>query len=218
MPHELTCHRCHRPLKIPRGLPGRWLTCPRCLARVRNLEQLDDPQAISGEARAPDDAPVRPRPCPGCGREVDPSWRRCPVCEEPLSGRRDRSPPLDREVGRDTGAGTIILVVLGCVLLGGIGLFLTTGGINLILDVKNPNGGVTWVLGLAVVGALGVGCLAAGIARRSRGAGVAVGVTGGLLGGLLTGLGVVLVIVLTLCFGFLAAFQNFLQTCGKGCH
>ena len=68
MPLETTCPRCKHVLRVPAGVAGRWLTCPRCLSSVGNPNELvADP---SGRPAPPSAEELRQTVCPECGREL----------------------------------------------------------------------------------------------------------------------------------------------------
>jgi hypothetical protein len=118
--------------------------------------------------------------CPECGRSVQPAWKICPFCEEPLARRPvQRKKILDTEVRRDTGAVGSGLVVLG--LLGALGIifFLCGGGGNLQAEQGRAFGRVGMILCVLLF----VGVIA-GISLAAQGKQVGLRVGSGVLGGL----------------------------------
>jgi Double zinc ribbon len=123
---ELTCPSCGHVLRVPEDMQEPWVTCPRCLASVNNpLEQsitaapppATPTAAISAETQ-------HPSMCPGCSKNIDPQWRFCPHCNYPLQSRDERFDVRvpERDIRRDskrTGAGLILLAVLGALGIGG---------------------------------------------------------------------------------------------------
>jgi predicted RNA-binding Zn-ribbon protein involved in translation (DUF1610 family) len=215
MSHEIACSACHRILRVEKAPTSPWLTCPRCLARVVNpaaLVRTDFPSAPArSEPASPGEVAGAPT-CLGCGREVRGSWRVCPECGEPL--RRPALLPrddLDRAAHRDNNGSRAVAIVLGVLVVLGIILFFALGGVDLVNASKEGPG----VLGIGVLalGAIVVGVLA--IAYNSKNP-TATAVSG-IVGGVTFGVGAVLLVVLLSCLAALAAFQNFIETCGKGC-
>jgi hypothetical protein len=206
---ETTCPRCKHVLRVPAGVAGRWLTCPRCLSSVGNPHELltDEPARPAAPVEEP-----RQTTCPECGREVDSQWRVCPYCEEPLREERRglTVPQLDRDIRRESSAGGVVAIVLGVVLTFGMVCFLAVGGPALIMN--GPEGSMVLVIGAGVVTAVGVGCIVLALNSRSKAGGTASGVVGGIL----TGAGAVGCVVLFACLSILAAVQNFFNACK--CH
>jgi hypothetical protein len=208
MPHEITCPTCQHTLHVAAGTPGRWLTCPRCLASVGN-------PFVLGVTDAPARPPVAPPPepaagedrCPGCGRAVDRGWRLCPFCAEPLgrAAAPRRPAGVDEEVQGDSkgvGLGLIALGMLGAV---GMVLFLCGGGLGHL-----PGGqvrqavGITFVAGILFLGLVVAGMTVSATGRRAAGriAAIALGAAATVL--------LALVLVLT-------AFIYSVASCFEGC-
>jgi hypothetical protein len=80
---ELTCPRCGNTLRVADSVEGKWLTCPRCLASVRN------PNA-DRVATAPSGGQVQPLPRP------------------PYQG-----PSIERDTRGDTATTGLLLILLG---------------------------------------------------------------------------------------------------------
>jgi hypothetical protein len=208
MPHELTCQSCGNPLRIPRGLPGRWLTCPRCLASLGNPDVLDDPQARREPGREPREAPAdQPRPCPACGRPVEREWRSCPFCEEPLRARpeRRRQRSIEDQIKRDSGVGLLVGGLLLLLLGVGAVCFFGFGGFEMVL--KSPSGVSVLLFLAALAGLVGGGGAALMVPGQRPGQRAMVG--------FLSGLGIILA-GLVLCA--LATVFVVFQACARGCH
>jgi hypothetical protein len=193
MATQVTCSSCGHTLRVADDDPDRWLTCPRCLARVVNTRALVT--ADSPRRQRPDEPSGEDRACLECGREVKRSWRICPFCEAPLRGVRGRSlPSVDDDVRRDTkglGIGLIVLTLLGGA---GIIVFLCGGGLaNMRMAETRQAATVATVVGIVLFIPAIAGIV---LAVRSKDSGSRV--VGGVLGGVGVGL-----LVLAVCVSFL---------------
>jgi hypothetical protein len=208
MTHEITCPTCKHTLRVAAGAPGRWLTCPRCLASVGNPHVLQAPDAPARlpSAPPPEQAAAEDR-CPGCGRVVAPRWRTCPFCAEPLgrAAAPRRPAAVDEEVRGDSKGVGLGLVLLG--LLGGAGmvLFLCGGGLGDLRWVGAKQAvGITFAVGILCLGLVVAGMTVSATGRQAAGRIVTVA-----LGAAATVL-LVLVLVLT-------AFIYSVASCLEGC-
>ena len=123
MPQEIICPGCQSRLLLPPERPATGFTCPRCLAPV------PDPDAITAAASIPPSPPAveRRRLCSACGRELEESWRCCPVCltrisELPVESISRMIRPADVDVKGDSWRTKPILAVLAA--LGVLGVIL----------------------------------------------------------------------------------------------
>jgi hypothetical protein len=198
---ETTCPRCQHVLRVSRDVAGSWLTCPRCLGSIRNPNELT--QSERPAARPPEDAgePAgRDAVCDDCGRAVDSRWRVCPFCEAPLRGpRRLTAPEFDRDVRRETGAGWVVALVLGGMLLIGVCFFLSMGGPALVGASRDSV--QVFAFGGGTILAVAVGCIALAATSKSKVASTAAGV----IGGIVVGIGVTGLLVLLSCMSFIQA-------------
>jgi hypothetical protein len=124
MSERIYCPACKRALRLPADCVDPWLSCPRCLARIRN-PQSEPERAPSSPGVAPQERQPEARPrCPGCGVDVEPRWLFCPFCEERLRDRLPRqwSGSVEGDVRRDTTTMQVILILLA--IVGGLGIFL----------------------------------------------------------------------------------------------
>jgi hypothetical protein len=224
--HKVTCPVCHSTLRIPEGVAGRWVSCPRCLASILN------PEPSPAGAFRPEE-PSRTT-CPWCGERVEAAWRVCPYCEESLqpggqaSGvvileQEQRSPspvsrrtrarrpgvPVDREVQQDTKGVLIGLGVMTAMILLGILIFAGLGGGDLVGASKE--GPFILGMGILFLGAIGV-CVFALVAKTPSSGGK---VLSGLLGGLAVGATVALSVTLLAICAFFSFVISVLDTCTK---
>jgi hypothetical protein len=209
MSSELACPRCKHRLRVSGDADSRWLTCPRCLASVRNPRFNGEPNPVL------DAAPLRvvqPEPltaCPACGRPTEATWRFCPHCEQPLraglrsAGRRVRLPDEDEHY--DSQGLNVGLMVLGILLVLGVGLFLVSGGLGLVLNVRN--GATVLILG-GVVGAVFLGGV---LAIRAGASNQRVKSVTQMLGCFVAGAGAACLVIFATCIGLL-------NGCARGFH
>jgi hypothetical protein len=195
----VTCPRCKHRLAVAADAAGMWLTCPRCLASVANPNLLAVPTEPADVASRDGDRPAPPprRPpdeCPSCGRRVEPGWRSCPWCEQPLDrpARRPRLRSADDDLRLDTAGATAGLTVLIVFCVLGLVSLLVLGGPFL----REPGAGGYFAVGIVGLLVLGVGC---GVAASRGGAG---GTTAAVLGSV----GVCALVLMTL-------FMMFVATC-----
>jgi hypothetical protein len=202
MAHDLSCPRCNRRLRVSGESEDLWLTCPRCLGSVRNPRgSQSEITTVSDDGPLPAVGPeLSRRPCPSCGNPVERNWRRCPLCEVPLRpGRRSakRRPP-DEDVRQDSLGANYALLALGALLLIGVGLFLATGGLRLVLAERDPK--TVIVFGSAVLTVIISGLVAIGMGSRNPGTKLFAGVVGGFV----AGAGALCLVIFALCIGVLS--------------
>jgi hypothetical protein len=184
---ELTCQRCGNTLQVADSVEGKWLTCPRCLASVRN------PNA-DRVTSTPSQGQVQPAPRP-----------------------RYQAPSIERDTRGDTAATGALLIILGLVGFVFFLMVLCGGGfqgrsleslIGLIV-------GVGFLLIVIVIVGIALGSRSRDPRARAS-TGVAGGVVTGLIGALATGLIVAILTVMAI-FAAIAAFIGaFIQTCKCG--
>jgi hypothetical protein len=199
---RITCPACNKTLLVASDAKDSWLTCPHCLTQVMNpwLQVTSTPPPAPAHTPVP---PETPR-CPGCGRDVDASWRFCPQCNADLRGSkrtRTAGEELDIEVKRDTQGSVFSLGVFLFLAVGGLILFLSLGGVQEFANSPNQAGPYL-VMGL-VVALLLAGGFALLAGPRSPGQKV--------LSGFLGGFTIALVLIVALV---LASCANFAATCG----
>jgi hypothetical protein len=171
MPTSITCERCGRRLLIS-WAPNYELTCPHCMAKLRNPNYGQAPsaperptaQAIRREAPA-EQAPARPaspeRPpenrCLSCDALLEPGWRCCPYCRSPRRGFREAGPAysLDTDVRRDSTGTVVGLCFLGVLVVIGILTFTRVQGAELL---RGTSQGTIIVVSFVVLAA-GLACL-----------------------------------------------------------
>jgi hypothetical protein len=181
MASEIACPRCNQRLRVLPDTAVRWLTCPRCLASIKNPGEIGDVYALAAEPDAPAEARPGPRNCRSCGRPAEAGWRFCPYCEQPLRRRRqavtrERSEP-DEDAWWDARGVDGGLIGLGVLLMVGIVLFVSQNGLRL-RRINTPGEFLCVGAPLLIAGVGGVLALAAGagnpLARRvTRGVGCA---------------------------------------------
>jgi hypothetical protein len=163
----LDCPSCGGRLQIPPWLRSRHLTCPRCLAGIRN------PNA-STEPPAPATGPTGP--CPVCAEDIDARARVCPLCGERVDGEELN---LEGEVRRDSG-----LLKAGFIGLAGLGAL---GIAHVLLAYRPTMDPAKWGILFAIfAGVLGAG-IVLNLKRENpvaRGAGRAILGTLAVAGGL----------------------------------
>jgi hypothetical protein len=207
----ITCPSCGRHLRIAAEVQDRWLSCPHCLASIANPRRDHAPPAA---VIAPAEPAMVRRACPECGEPVEPAWRFCPNCDARLRRPRRRlaEPALDVEVRSDSHVSAIVLGVLAVLSIVGVGLFLASGGLDLV-NFTGPAGAHVLLLGGAVVGVVvvGVGVLV----WTSKGAGTKA--LSGMLGGLTIGLSIALTFAVLLLLAIWSACIGILEACSRGC-
>jgi hypothetical protein len=202
MPSELACHRCNRRLRVTPDAESRWLTCPRCLASVRNPH-------FSGQANPVlDAAPIAIREvevtgkvCPTCGHDVKSDWHFCPYCEQSLRPRSldvRRGTLSDDDAAFDRRGANVGLVLVGLLLIIGVVAFLGTGGLWRMLNLRDPRSfiGAGMVLLVAVIG----GLLAIGAGLRDESARG----WSQMFGCFMTGAGMTCILIFASCIGLLS--------------
>jgi hypothetical protein len=123
MSERIFCPACKCGLRLPVDCVDPWLSCSRCLARIRNPQSIEE-----GETPSPTDVIEEHSPedlrCPGCGVHVEPQWLFCPHCEErlyeQLPNRWSRS--VEGNVRRNNFAWQVIRTVLA--VFGGYGILI----------------------------------------------------------------------------------------------
>lgn len=214
MTREVTCPSCQNCLRVPAGATEKWLSCPRCLGSIGNPNVLlssEAPPVLEPAGPAEELAPLS---CPSCERPVERGWRVCPFCEQTLKLPQPaiKISSLERDVKQDTTGGTIVSTVLGTLLLLGIVVFFTMDGPRLLAHSGDAQGVFAFGGIALLVVAVGVGI----ITSRSRNK--TASVVSSLVGGLVIGAGIVGLMALLACLTILAAINNFLNICAKGCH
>ncbi len=115
MSERIKCPSCGAGLILSQKADEWRAACPRCLAVIDVPEATPAPQAIQEQR------PERRQDassCPHCGRAVEPAWRTCPWCDEPLRGRQNiHYNRADLDVRRDTQRTSVFAL-----LLAGIGV------------------------------------------------------------------------------------------------
>ncbi|MCI0465260.1 MAG: zinc ribbon domain-containing protein [Gemmataceae bacterium] len=211
MSHRVTCTRCQHVLHVPGDIRDRWITCPRCLSSVPNPGFSDvapgpAPAGAPAQPPPPEVLLVTERSCPDCGNPVEPSWRYCPHCDEPL----DHPAPVRRrgtaesDVRFDTGVVGVGVGVLG--MLGGLGMvvFYCGGGLR---GVDSKTGaenaaGAGMVVGLVLFGLVIVGMILGGQGRQPG-----TRVTSLVLGGIALGMLVLGLLVASTVYLFAGCFE-----------
>jgi hypothetical protein len=207
----VTCSACGQRLRVTEDVPGNWLTCPRCLASVLNPLRPGAPhreEFLSETA----EVPVVRRLCPECRQPVESSWRFCPNCDFPLRARRRvlRDRPVDAEVKSDATVSIVVMSILGALVLFGIVIFVSSGGLDLAF-FSGPSGGRFLLLaGVGIVVVLvGVGVLV----RASKGPGTKA--LSGVLGGVAIALTLGLTFAVLLLCAIWSAFIGLIETCSQ---
>jgi hypothetical protein len=123
MSERISCPGCKRVLRLPPDCTDPWLSCPLCLAKIRNpqAEGVAEHPREERPAGQGEEAP-RDRTCPSCGAAVERRWMICPFCEATLRRRRRRRrrAGADVDARRDISTTGVVMILLA--VLGGIGI------------------------------------------------------------------------------------------------
>jgi hypothetical protein len=123
LPRRIPCPSCQKTLTV-QTVHEPWLTCPHCLAKVKNPTQADPASTAITSAQPPRSASSG-SVCPACGAAVESGWAHCPHCSERLRPGRtsaESPPPVDVDVRRDVRSAWTALCLF--LILGGIGIGL----------------------------------------------------------------------------------------------
>ena len=198
MAKQFPCPRCRNSLEVPAEFADETLTCPRCLAEIPR-PRLEGITTGPAEARHGPEWALR---CPGCGEDVQPSWRACPHCGRRLDLEREVArTSLEGDTRRDTKATGLLLILLasaGCITY----VSLACSGTLRMSPDSFVN--LTMVVGFVLIVVVITGMV---LSSRNRDASTS------LAGGLLGGLSIAGIILL-----FVAAFVIYaINDCLKGC-
>jgi ribosomal protein S27E len=203
MKMQTTCPRCQHRLQLASDVDSRWITCPRCLQSIPN------PAGLDGGNRPDDEGTyataTEARSCLSCGRTLESDWNRCPYCSgrsRPQRSLLERRPLADLDVERDTSGTNVGLVVLGVLLIAGVILFLTFGGLNLLYASREPRPFLAFA-GILLIIFIG-GLVAIGVGSHHGTTRILTGV----IGGLVTGAAVAFLTIIAICIGIMSTCAN----------
>lgn len=144
IPRSITCSACGNALEISAASHESSLTCPRCLAVIKDVAPAAEPSTRSapGAASTPiieADLATAPRACWRCGESRAADWRACPFCKASFEGQgrsAKAKQTADGELRRTTslvGVGVAAIGLLGALGLIGVVLAGAEGG-----DMTDP--------------------------------------------------------------------------------
>jgi hypothetical protein len=195
---QITCPRCQNRLRTANDVESRWITCPRCLQSIPNPAGLDSRRRGDDQATYAIEAGARS--CSSCGRTLELEWKRCPYCSEPARVRRRRpieGIQIDSDVRSDSARTNVGLVVLGVLLISGVILFLTFGGLNLLLDSHQPRPILAFGSILLIIFVGGLIAIAVGSGRTTT------RILTGVIGGIVAGAAIACLVIFAICIGIL---------------